>query len=187
MRWTVLVLPVPPSANRYWRSAVVNGHVQTYVSEEGKAYREEVRHLAKLMRLEKFTVPTRMKIEFFRGAQMGDVSNRVKVLEDVLQGIAYEDDAQNVEVLIRRREDPANPRVEVVIDNDARMPEPEHLHLPDWYADALVASRARLDAVRASVRRQGARRAAKRAAKKAQTHLPLRPRFNPTPNVVRPR
>ena len=52
----------------------------------------------------------------YRARRAGDLDNSLKVLLDALNGIAFEDDSQVVEIHARREEDPANPRVEVQIE-----------------------------------------------------------------------
>lgn len=106
-----LTLPLPPSANRYWRSA--NGHV--YVSEEAKAYKTEVQYAwfeePKCFFIEHVSVTLRI----FQARKSGDLDNRVKVLLDALRGLVYQDDSQVVELHAFRGDDKANPRVEVEI------------------------------------------------------------------------
>ena len=55
-------------------------------------------------------------LKWYRGRKAGDTTNRIKLLEDALQGIAYEDDNQVTEVHALRLEDPGNPRVEVRVE-----------------------------------------------------------------------
>jgi Holliday junction resolvase RusA-like endonuclease len=52
----------------------------------------------------------------YRPRKAGDLSNRIKVLEDALNGIAWIDDKQIVEIHARREDDASNPRVEVRIE-----------------------------------------------------------------------
>jgi crossover junction endodeoxyribonuclease RusA len=105
-----LVLPYPPSANRYWRTDR-RGFV--FVSEEAKAYKIEVAKIASQHTLIYSQIVLTLKI--FRPQRSGDLSNRIKVLEDALQGVTYANDGQIVEIHAFRLEDKLRPRVEVEI------------------------------------------------------------------------
>lgn len=113
-----LVLPYPPSANRYWR------HVGRNVvkSEEARKYQQGVRlrwltdaiHATHLRGPP--SGPVVVSVALFRPARRGDLDNSLKVLLDALKGIAYRDDSQVVELHARRFEDKANPRAEVTVE-----------------------------------------------------------------------
>jgi crossover junction endodeoxyribonuclease RusA len=106
-----LVLPYPPSANRYWRHA----NNRTYVSEEAKDYKRTCGWMAReiLGDFEPLAGPVFMRVRVYRPQKSGDLTNRIKVLEDALEGIAYINDKQIVWNDHRRYEDKDNPRVEV--------------------------------------------------------------------------
>lgn len=100
-----LVLPYPVSANRYWRSFVPKGWTRAVVapSAEAKAYKAEVGWRA---RAAGFTSPTTRPIALVfvlrpkankdgsANATVLDLGNCLKVAEDALQGIVYENDRQ---------------------------------------------------------------------------------------------
>jgi crossover junction endodeoxyribonuclease RusA len=102
-------LPYPPSANRYWRKT---NRGQVYLSSEAKEYKQLAKILVKRDLLKGDLVFT---AHFYRPQKSGDLSNRIKVLEDALQAVCYEDDKQIVEIHAYRRDDKTNPRVEVEI------------------------------------------------------------------------
>lgn len=106
----MLTLPIPPSANRYWRS--FNGRV--VVSEEARTYKQAVFYLAHDQGCEKIDGGVSLRIVVYRGRKAGDLDNYIKVLLDALKGILYEDDDQVIEIHAIRRDDKSNPRVEVV-------------------------------------------------------------------------
>lgn len=114
-----LVLPFPPSANRYWRSKAIQSKgrafVQTYVSTEAKQYKAAVRRVASLVCGAMFTDDVSIDVKLFRPRKSGDVDNRTKVLFDALNGVVYKDDKQVVKYAVERFEDKNNPRVEVTI------------------------------------------------------------------------
>ena len=109
-----LVLPWPVSANRYWRSFVPRGHQRAIVtlSDEAKAYKQEVGWLAKAAGVRK-PIPGRVSVDVrlypLRPADWAkraakdpagwddtvrciDLDNARKVLYDALKGVAFEDD-----------------------------------------------------------------------------------------------
>ena len=112
-RRKTLVLPYPPSANRYWRHVMMRGRPVTLVSREAKGYREEVVHRAMLagckpidgrVLLHIQLIPARPKDWAKRSqvrpddwddtVQCMDLGNCEKVLSDALNGIAWHDDKQ---------------------------------------------------------------------------------------------
>ncbi len=105
----LLTLPVPPSANRYWRSA--QGRV--YVSQEAQDYKRLVRLLAS--EVEPFEGDVAVSINIYRARKSGDTDNFLKVTFDALKGIVYADDSAVVEIHAFRKDDKANPRVEVSV------------------------------------------------------------------------
>lgn len=105
----VLVLPEPPSANRYWRQ---HGHV-TYKTREAKTYCELVAALAHEHRQNGGPCfpdgDVTVVLVWHRGRKAGDLDNRSKVLYDALQGTVYADDKQ-IAMDWRRRVD-AHPEI----------------------------------------------------------------------------
>lgn len=106
-----LTLPFPPSANRYWR--VWRG--RPVVSSEARQYKLDVATLARVAGLRPVEGSVSLTLNIYRPRKAGDLSNRIKVVEDALQGIAYENDSQVVEIIARRHDDAKNPRIEVEI------------------------------------------------------------------------
>jgi len=106
-----IVLPFPPSANRYWRN--VNGRI--VVSADAKAYKSGVWLQAQHAHLHPLTGPIAVYVHAYRPRKVGDLDNTNKVLLDALCGIAYQDDAQIVELHSWRHDDARNPRVEVEV------------------------------------------------------------------------
>lgn len=106
-----IVLPMPPSANRYWR----NYRGVTVSSEEARAYKREVAYLARQAGIQPVHGPLRVTLHFYRPRRAGDLDNRIKVGIDALNGLAWADDAQIVELHCYRRDDKKNPRMEVEV------------------------------------------------------------------------
>ena len=106
-----IVLPLPPSANRYWRAF----RGRTVVSADAKAYKHGVWLVCQHAGFSPFIGPVAVYAHVYRARKAGDLDNMQKVLLDSLNGIAYNDDAQIVELHSWRHDDKANPRVEVEI------------------------------------------------------------------------
>ncbi len=119
-----LVLPIPPLGNRYWRIEVrskFNGagfrvhYPHVYRTDEATNY---IRRTAQYA-LANGIFPTRdlvkVTVDVYRARRSGDVDGFVKVLLDALQGCAFEDDKQVIDLHARRFDDKADPRVEVEV------------------------------------------------------------------------
>lgn len=100
-----IVLPYPVSANRYWQSFVPKGWTRAVVhpSSEAKAYKKAVGLLAKVAGFKEpsvrpmaltLTLCPRMNKGGEASAVVLDLGNCLKVAEDALQGIVYENDKQ---------------------------------------------------------------------------------------------
>lgn len=109
-----LTLPYPPSANKYWR--VVKG--RPVVSAEARSYKQGAKLRALSAGIRPISGPVVLSVGVYRPRKAGDLGNRLKVLEDALNGVAWIDDGQIVEIHMRRFEDKANPRVELLIEED---------------------------------------------------------------------
>lgn len=114
----ILVLPYPPSANAYWTigRAGRSGRAMIIKTTEARLYQ---RTAGLLLRREGIRQPltgnVSLEVTAYRPRKVGDLDNVLKVLIDALKGIVFEDDNQVVEVLARRRDDAANPRVVVTV------------------------------------------------------------------------
>lgn len=106
-------LPLPPSANRYWR--IARGRI--YRSSEATAYKTEAGYLALAAGVRPLAGPVAVTITIFRARQAGDLDNFLKVALDSLSGIAYADDKQIVKITAERREDKHNPRAVVSVES----------------------------------------------------------------------
>lgn len=103
-----LILPYPPSANRYWRHH--KGRV--VVSDEAILFRRNTWALAKAAGIrivnsnvsvivDLAPVATKRPSKSARPRCI-DLDNALKVVLDALQGIAYGDDSQIIEITARR-------------------------------------------------------------------------------------
>lgn len=111
-----ITLPLPPSANTYWR------HVGTRVllSKEARAYRERCAFAAAMQwKGAPLTGPVRIHADVFMPNKRGDLTNREKQLLDAIQGRVIVDDSQVVDMRMVRHTDKDNPRVEIEITEAA--------------------------------------------------------------------
>jgi crossover junction endodeoxyribonuclease RusA len=108
----IFTLPYPPSANRYWRN--VKGRM--VLSADARQYKHDAALYARDQRVtEPATGPLAVALVFYRPRKSGDLDNRIKVCLDALNGIAWSDDDQVVELHAYRRDDKAEPRVTVSV------------------------------------------------------------------------
>lgn len=108
-----LTLPEPPSANRWWRK----WKNRMVLSDEARAYKAAT-YLAAKRVTRKRPIPAgdvMLTIDWYRSRRAGDLDKRLGVVIDALQGAAYENDSQVVELTARRFDDKKNPRLEVTI------------------------------------------------------------------------
>lgn len=114
MKSTVLVLPYPVSANRYWRPVAFGGRLANVPTKEAKQYRETVAKIALAAGMrEPYAGRVELALQLYPGRPQDyarraqkdpdfwdddvrcmDLGNCEKVLEDALNGIAYLDDKQ---------------------------------------------------------------------------------------------
>jgi crossover junction endodeoxyribonuclease RusA len=110
-----IVLPFPPSANRYYR----NFRGRVVKSKAALDYQRAVGCLATGDASNGFptllTGAVGLQLNFYRPQRRGDLDNRLKVLVDALQGILYSDDKQIVELHAYLHDDKISPRVEITI------------------------------------------------------------------------
>lgn len=105
-------LPMPPSANVYWR--VSNGIV--HVSKVARDYKITAGWLAKAAGVHTpLAGDVAVTVTVYRPERRGDLDNRLKVLLDSLKGIAFEDDDQVVEIHAYRRDTPKDGRISVEV------------------------------------------------------------------------
>jgi crossover junction endodeoxyribonuclease RusA len=132
-----LVLPYPPSANRYWRSFVPRGHQRAIVtvSDEAKSYKKQVGWMCKAAGIKQpITGRVEIDIQLYpkrpqdwakRSAknpnswdddvQCLDLDNVNKVLFDAIKGIAIDDDKWIRRLTSERMEPDGEARVVVTI------------------------------------------------------------------------
>ncbi len=106
-----ITLDYPPSANVYWRMA----NNRLYLSEAANDFKAMTMYLCASAGFEPLEGDVSVRLKFFRPRKSGDLDNRIKVCLDALQGYAYVDDSQVVEIHATRHDDKDCPRVEVEV------------------------------------------------------------------------
>lgn len=104
-----LVLPYPPTVNHMYRRvrrAVV-------LTDEAITFRHAVRSIALVQSITPLTGPVAVFFDVHRPRRRGDLDNILKAVLDAMNGVAYLDDDQVVEIHAVRYDDKRAPRVEV--------------------------------------------------------------------------
>jgi len=107
-----VILPLPPSVNHYLVSTGRGGKALTPEARNWKAAADIALMHARLVR---YDGPVAVTLHVYRERKAGDLDNRAKLTLDALNGHAWGDDAQVVELHAYRHDDAANPRVEVEV------------------------------------------------------------------------
>ena len=106
-----LTLPYPPSVNRWTR--VVGG--RPILSAEARQYKQDAGVLALAAGVIPWPGPIAVSITVYRPRKRGDLDGIFKLLIDALNGIAWVDDSQIVELHAFRRDDKHLPRAVVTV------------------------------------------------------------------------
>lgn len=107
----MLTLPYPPTVNHMYRRA--RGHLA--LTPVALAFRHAVRMIAAVRDLRPLTGPVAVFVDVYRPRRRGDLDNILKATLDALNGVAYRDDEQVVEIHAHRYEDKRAPRLEVSV------------------------------------------------------------------------
>jgi crossover junction endodeoxyribonuclease RusA len=107
-----LVLPYPPANNHYYRAVPGRG---VLLSAEARRYKEDAGMVALAAGVRPVDGPVALTVTLYRPQKRGDIDGRLKGLLDALNGIAYRDDSQVVELHAYRLDDKDHPRVEVQV------------------------------------------------------------------------
>jgi crossover junction endodeoxyribonuclease RusA len=107
-----VVLPYPPSANRYWR----NFRGRIVISAEARAYKLATKLKLKAMQVVPVASNCLVSAVVYRPARRGDLDNTAKCLLDACNGCLWLDDSQIVGLMLLRHDDKHNPRVELACE-----------------------------------------------------------------------
>lgn len=106
-----LTLPYPPQQNHYY--AVYRG--RKVLSAKGRQYKSDVLTICRVERVTPIAGNLQVTFRAFRPRKVGDLDNLIKGILDSLQGSAFENDKQIIEIHAYRYDDKVDPRVEVEI------------------------------------------------------------------------
>ena len=91
---------LPPSINNYWKPKVVNGrYTGNYITQKAKDFKQYLYILAKNARMKKIEGDCRLVYRLYLKKQgRRDLDNTIKVIQDALEGVAYANDRQIVQI-----------------------------------------------------------------------------------------
>ncbi len=104
-----LTLPYPPSVNNLY----FNRWGKRVLSDAGRRFKSDAGVLAILQGAKILTGDLSVTFRVFRPKRIGDLDNRLKISQDALKGICFEDDKQIIEIHAFRFDDKINPRIEI--------------------------------------------------------------------------
>ena len=115
-------LPLPPSNNHYLRyfcarSTEADPHeVRAVLTPRTRQYKHDAGWLAKDAGVRTIEGPVELVVDIYLGPkQRYDSDNVLKVLQDCMNGIAWEDDEQVVRTVVNKHRGRGKARVEVTI------------------------------------------------------------------------
>lgn len=104
-----LILPYPPSVNNLY----ANFGGRRITSAKGRRFKADIAVLARQQGARLLNGNLSVTFRIFRPKKIGDLDNRLKISQDALKGICFEDDKQIIEIHAFRFDDKANPRIEI--------------------------------------------------------------------------
>lgn len=110
-----LELPYPPAVNNLYRVRAVNNRAFPYKTGEHTKYLEAVGACVGVVTPWPRDVRLVVTARLFRPRRIGDIDGPIKALFDALNGRAWVDDSQVVELHLTRHDDKHRPRVELEI------------------------------------------------------------------------
>lgn len=103
---------MPPGVNalyRTWRGRIL-------LSVRGREYKAAAVRAAKRQGAKPMHGELAVTLRIYRPRKAGDIDGYLKGCFDSLNGLAWEDDKQVVELHVHRGDDKANPRIEVTVE-----------------------------------------------------------------------
>ena len=88
----LLKVPLPPSINRYYKRT--RKHTKLYKSQEAKDWEAEFKQLCWTCRVKFGDQRVARFFEFHYKSRLSDISNRIKIIEDAMEGWVYDNDRQ---------------------------------------------------------------------------------------------
>ena len=108
-----LTLPYPPSINRIYTTTAEGKRVYT---KEAREYKKTVAQACQLKSVVGMMGELVLTMNAYRPRRAGDTDNLLKITQDSLEGICYENDSQIAKIIAERFDDKLNPRIEVKLE-----------------------------------------------------------------------
>lgn len=103
-------LDLPPLLNSLY-NPVARGKL--VLSAEGRVYKQYVKLVAG--GIDRLNGDIAVTMWVYRQRKKGDIDGFLKLVLDSFTGLAYTDDSQITDLVVHRRDDPDNPRLEIEI------------------------------------------------------------------------
>lgn len=110
-----LELPYPPSVNTLYRSRAVGGRAFPRKTDAHRDYVAAVGCAVGVVTPWPKDVNLSLTVRLYRPRKSGDIDGPLKALFDALNGRAWVDDSQIIDLHVQRRDDKHRPRVELEI------------------------------------------------------------------------
>lgn len=107
----VIELPYPPSTNRLTR----NLRGRSVTSEEARNYKQAVGYICNLAQLQPLAGVVAVEMVVRRPRKVRDIDNCIKCVLDSLQGYAYANDKQVMQLHVNMVDDKRNPGITVTV------------------------------------------------------------------------
>lgn len=111
----IVLYEVAPSVNMIWRHTTRGGFVRTYLSNEGRAFKDRISAVVPKDH-KPFEGPLKVELELvFPNHIRRDIDNYSKGILDGLNHKAFIDDSQIQEMIIRKRVEKNQPQIHIII------------------------------------------------------------------------
>jgi Holliday junction resolvase RusA-like endonuclease len=111
-----ITLPYPPATNNLY--ATVRG--RRVKTQRCRDFHADVHALALEAGIKRMAGELSLSVDIYRPRRSGDLDNTLKIIQDSLTGLAWDDDSQVVEIHARRFDDKDNPRAVITIQEVTR-------------------------------------------------------------------
>lgn len=106
-----LTLPLPPSVNHMYERGREG---KVHLSEAVRVFRAETQLICAVANVAPIEGDVSLTLVFYFADKRSDLSNRIKAVEDAIQGYLFLNDRQIVDAHQRKLYDKNEPRVEVI-------------------------------------------------------------------------
>lgn len=111
-----ITLPLPPSTNALSRAIVKGKRAVVISSKEYRSWKKDAHNWILIARPECLTGDVRVAMVIYYPDRRRDADSAIKPALDILQGHAYDNDRQVVEIHARACYGAEDPRVELIVE-----------------------------------------------------------------------